>query len=135
MYAIDTNVLLRLLVEDDATQGNQAERFIASERRLGNPVLISLLVLLETEWVLRSRYEFPKAQILDALAALLDTESFHFEDESAVVRAIHLWRQVSTGFADCLIAERHLSLGAQATITFDKQAAKRAGMRLLPSRD
>lgn len=132
MYAIDTNVLVRLLVEDDLAQAEQAERVITSEQQLGNPVLISLLVLLETEWVLRSRYEFAKAKIIDALAAVLDTDSFHLEDEHAVARALHLWRQVTAGFADCLIAERHLSLGAQATLTFDKQAAKRAGMRLLP---
>ena len=133
MYAIDTNVLVRLLVEDDLAQAESAERFIASEHHLGNPVLISLLVLLETEWVLRSRYELPKTKIIEALAALLDTQSFHLEDESAVARALHLWGQVSAGFADCLIAERHLSLGAQSTLTFDKQAAKRAGMRLLPA--
>jgi len=133
MYALDTNVLVRLLVEDDLAQAEQAEHFIGSEQHLGNPVLISLLVLLETEWVLRSRYEFPKTKIIEALAALLDTEAFHLEDENAVTRALHLWRQVTAGFADCLIAERHLSLGAQATLTFDKQAAKRAGMRLLPA--
>lgn len=131
MYAIDTNVLVRLLVEDDIAQGEQAERFIASESGVGNSVLISLLVLLETEWVLRSRYEFPKAKIIEALAALLDTQSFDVEDDGAVARALYLWRDVTAGFADCLIAERHLSLGAQATLTFDKKAAKRAGMQLL----
>ncbi len=133
MFAIDTNVLVRLLVDDDAAQAEQAERFIASEETQGNPVLISLLVLLETEWVLRSRYELPKSRIIEALTALLDTQTFHLEDESAVARALHLWRQASAGFADCLIAERHLSLGAQATLSFDKQAARRAGMRLLPT--
>jgi predicted nucleic-acid-binding protein len=131
MYALDTNVLVRLLVEDDVAQAAQAERFISDQHQLGKPVLISLLVLMETEWVLRSRYEFSKEQILEALAALLDTEPFQLEDESAVARALHLWRQVAAGFADCLIAERHLALGAQATLTFDRQAARRAGMRLL----
>ncbi len=133
MFTIDTNVLVRLLVDDDVAQAKQVERFIASEELQGNPVLISLLVLLETEWVLRSRYELPKSEIIEALAALLDTRTFHLEDESAVARALYLWRQVNAGFADCLIAERHLSLGAQATLSFDKQAARRAGMRLLPT--
>lgn len=133
MFAIDTNVLLRLLVNDDEIQAKQVEHFVTSEELQGNPVLISLLVLLETEWVLRNRYELPKARIIEALAALLDTRAFHLEDESTVARALHLRRQVNAGFADCLIAERHLSLGVQATLTFDKQAAKRAGMRLLPT--
>ena len=88
-------------------------------------------MLLETEWVLRSRYEFAKARIIEALTAVLDTQSIEIEDEGAVARAVYLWRDVTAGFADCLIAERHLSLGAQSTMTFDKKAAKRAGMQLL----
>ena len=73
----------------------------------------------------------PKAKIIEALAALLDAQAFDVEDEGAVARALYLWRDVAAGFADCRIAERHLSLGAQATLTFDKKAAKRAGMELL----
>lgn len=132
MLALDTNVLVRLLVADDAAQARRAEELIATEQLAGRPVLLSLLVLLETEWVLRSRYELPKGRIADAFSALLDTEALLIEDDEAVVRALHRWRRQNCGLADCLIAERHLSLGASATVTFDRQAAKRSGMRLLP---
>ena len=131
MFALDTNVLVRLLVADDAAQARRAESLIAAEQLAGRPVLLSLLVLLETEWVLRSRYELPKERIADALSALLDTEALLIEDEEALARALHRWRRQTCGLADCLIAERHLSLAADATLTFDRQAAKRAGMQLV----
>lgn len=131
MFALDTNVVVRLLVADDAAQARRAEHLITTEQSQGRPILVSVLVLLETEWVLRSRYELPKERIADAFTALLETEALLIEDEDAVARALHRWRRHTAGFADCLIAERHLSLGATATLTFDRQAAKRAGMQLL----
>lgn len=132
MYALDTNVLLRLLVADDPVQAAQAERFIVREQRAGNPVLVSLMVVLEAEWVLRSRYGLSKPAIAEALTALLDTAAIDVEDEGTLARALHRWHESGGGFADCLLSERHLALGARATVTFDRQAAKRSGMRLLP---
>jgi predicted nucleic-acid-binding protein len=132
VYALDTNVLVRLLVADDPVQAAQAERFIVREQRAGSPVLVSLMVVLEAEWVLRSRYALSKAAIADALSALLDTEAIEVEDEGSLARALHRWRESGGGFVDCLLNERHLALGARATVTFDRQAAKRTGMRLLP---
>jgi len=64
MIALDTNVLIRFLVRDDEEQFERAERLIRRAARAGEPVFISLLVLLETEWVLRSRYKLSKAEIL-----------------------------------------------------------------------
>lgn len=132
MLALDTNVLVRLLVADDAAQARRAEDLIAAEQAAGRSVLLSLLVLLETEWVLRSRYELPKERIADAFTALLETEALLIEDEDALARALYRWRRQNCGLADCLIAERHRSLGASATVTFDRQAARRSGMQLLP---
>ena len=60
MLGIDTNVLVRLLVEDDAEQTRRARGFVARAFEQGDPVVVSLLVLIETEWVLRSRYGFDK---------------------------------------------------------------------------
>lgn len=132
MVALDINVLVRLLVADDAAQARRAEELIATEHAAGRPVLLSLLVLLETEWVLRSRYELPKERIADAFSALLETEALLVEDEEALARALYRWRRQNCGLADCLIAERHQSLAASATVTFDRQAARRSGMQLLP---
>ena len=73
MLGLDTNVLIRYLVRDDQLQYEKARRLIARELMKGEPVLVSLLVLLETEWVLRSRYELGKAQRVMTISALLDT--------------------------------------------------------------
>jgi len=127
MYALDTNVLVRLLVEDDLAQAEQAEHFIGSEQHLGNPVLISLLVLLETEWVLRSRYGLPKNMIVEAISGLLDATDVRFEDEPAIEEALFVWKDTSAGFADCLIGAKNRRLGCRATVTFDAKASRLPG--------
>ena len=127
MLGIDTNVLVRYLVRDDPLQFEKARRLINREVSKGEPVLISLLVLLETEWVLRSRYELAKAEILVAISALLDAADLTFEDEPSVEHAVHSWKDSSADFADCLIEARNLRLGCNATATFDGKALKLAG--------
>jgi len=99
------------------------------EREVGNgePPLVSLLVLLESEWVLRSRYELPKSEIVAAFSALLETADLAFEDEPSVEHALYLWKESSADFADCLIDARNLRLGCRATATFDGRALKPAG--------
>jgi predicted nucleic-acid-binding protein len=127
MLGIDTNVLVRYLVRDDQLQYEKARRLINREVSKGEPVMVSLLVLLETEWVLRSRYELAKAEILAAVSALLDAADLLFEDEPSVERAVYSWKDSAAEFADCLIEARHLRLGCAATATFDGKALKLAG--------
>ncbi len=131
MLGIDTNVLVRFLVRDDEAQFSRALNLIESEWRTGEPILISLLVLLEAEWVLRSRYGLPKAQIANALASLLEAREFQIEDEPSLERALFAWQDSSVEFADCLIAERHRGLGCSATATFDSRAGKLPGFMAL----
>jgi predicted nucleic-acid-binding protein len=83
--------------------------------------------MLETEWVLRSRYELMKTEIVAAFSSLLDTAELSFEDEPSVERAIYVWKDASADFADCLIGARNLTLGCRATATFDAKAMKIAG--------
>jgi predicted nucleic-acid-binding protein len=92
----------------------------------GKPVLVSLLVLLQTEWVLRSRYEMAKAEIIAAFSALLDTADLAFEDEPSLETAIYTWKESAVDFADCLIDARNRRLGCRATATFDSKALKLA---------
>ena len=100
---------------------------IKREADRNEPVLISLLVLLEAEWVLRSRYELSKAEILLAYSALLDAADVEIEDEPSVERGIYTWKDSSADFADCLIEARNRQLGCDATATFDTKALKLAG--------
>ena len=92
----------------------------------GKPVFVSLLVLLQTEWVLRSRYEMAKAEIIAAFSALLDTADLAFEDEPSLETAIYTWKESAVDFADCLIDARNRRLGCRATATFDSKALKLA---------
>ncbi|HEY6454023.1 MAG TPA: type II toxin-antitoxin system VapC family toxin [Steroidobacteraceae bacterium] len=119
MLGVDTNVLVRFLTRDDQPQYAKARRMIDREVAKGEPVLVSLLVLLETEWVLRSRYEMAKADIVTAFSALLDTADLTFEDEPSVETAVYSWKDSAADFADCLIEARNRRLGCRATATFD----------------
>jgi predicted nucleic-acid-binding protein len=127
MLGLDTNVLVRFLVRDDEVQFERARRLIQRETGRGEAVLVSLLVLLETEWVLRSRYELPKADIAGVFSGLLDAAELVFEDEASVEHALFMWKESRAQFADCLIGARHWALGCRATATFDGQALRLAG--------
>ena len=127
MIGIDTNVLVRFLVRDDQPQFERAKDLIRRESGRGEAVFVSQLVLLEAEWVLRSRYELEKTEIHRALSGLLDSVEFTVEDERSVEQALFLWRKSPAEFADCLIGVRHLNLGCRATASFDGRALKLPG--------
>jgi predicted nucleic-acid-binding protein len=127
VLGVDTNVLVRYLVRDDQLQFKKARRVIKRAADRSEPVLVSLLVMLETEWVLRSRYELSKPEILSAFSALLDVADLAFEDEPSVEHALYSWKDSIADFADCLIDARNQQLGCQATVTFDAKALQLAG--------
>ena len=127
MLGLDTNVLVRFLVRDHEAQFERARRLIKREVGAQQKVLISLLVLLETEWVLRSRYSLQKNQIMDAVSGLLDAAELELEDEPTIEEALYHWKDCAADFADCLIAARHRRLGCRATATFDARAVKLPG--------
>lgn len=127
MLGLDTNVLVRFLVRDDEAQFERARKLIRRESSAGRRVFIGLPVLLETEWVLRSRYGLSKAEIAGALSALLDAMEIEFEDEPIVEQALFVWKDGTADFADCLIGIHNLGQGCRATATFDARAAKMPG--------
>jgi predicted nucleic-acid-binding protein len=124
MLGIDTHVLVRFLVQDDEAQFEKARRLIRREVAAGRRVLVNQLVLMETEWVLRSRYSISKNQILDAISGLLDATEVQLEDEPVIEEAIFVWKEANADFADCLIGARNRRLGCQATVTFDAKASR-----------
>jgi predicted nucleic-acid-binding protein len=130
MISIDTNVLIRFLVADDERQFEKARRLIRHEASRGDPVLISQLVLLECEWVLRSRYGLAKEALLGAFSGLLASTEVRIEDEASVEEALYLWKDAGADFADCLIAAKYRALGCSSTISFDAKAIKLPGFRL-----
>ncbi len=127
MLGIDTNVLVRFLVRDDEAQFEKARRLIKRGVGAGESVFVNLLVLLESEWVLRSKYGLRKTEIIETISALLDATEIRFEDEPAIEEALFVWKDVAAEFADCLIGARNRRLGCRATATFDATAVKLRG--------
>lgn len=127
MLGIDTNVLVRYLVKDDEAQFEKAQKLIKREVAAGRRVFIGQLVLLETEWVLRSRYGLSKNQLVETISSLLDTADIQFEDEPAIEEALFTWKDAAADFADCLIGAKNRRLGCRATATFDAKAARLPG--------
>jgi len=127
MLGIDTNVLIRFLVRDDQTQFEKARKLLKREVSSGRRVFINQLVLLETEWVLRSRYGLAKTQMLETISGLLDAPDVQLEDEPSIEEAVFVWRDANADFADCLIGARNRRLGCKATATFDTKALKLPG--------
>ncbi len=127
MLGLDTNVLVRFLVRDDETQFEKARKLIRRETAAGRPVFVGLLVLLETEWILRSRYGLSKAEILGAFSGLLDADDLRFENEPAIEEALYVWKDNPADFADCLIGAQNRRMGCTTTVTFDTKAIKLSG--------
>jgi len=112
MRAVDTNVLVRYLTRDDPRQSPRAKAVIEADE-----VFVSATVLLETEWVLRSLYDFPPARIAEVLRELAGLPTIAFEDSSVAAQALE-WFEGGLDFADAL----HLAKSAhcEAMITFDR---------------
>jgi predicted nucleic-acid-binding protein len=130
--AIDTNVLVRLLVRDDEAQYAAAQRLVEQAAAADEPVLIVLGALLETEWVLRSRYGLDKVSIAGAFTALLESSDVEVEHPPTVEEALYVWAQhPGADFADCLLIARSAHLGRSRFLTFDVGAARLPGVELL----
>ena len=127
MLGIDTNVLVRFLVRDDEAQFEKARKLIKREVAAGRRVFVNQLVLMETEWVLRSRYAVPKNQIIEAISGLLDATDVQFEDEPSIEEALFMWKDTAADFADCLIGTKNRRMGCKATVSFDVKASKLPG--------
>jgi len=132
MAGLDTNVLVRWLVGDDEDQSRRAQKLFESVRSSRASLFVPATVLLELEWVLRSRYRFDKPAIIRAFNALLETQELEFQAEAAVECALHAYRQGAAGFADCLHAGLCAAAGHAPLLTFDEKAARSADVRLLP---
>ena len=131
MIGLDTNVLVRYIVQDDPAQMAAAKRLIGRCVAEGSALFVPITVVLELEWVLRSGFAFVKDDVLLTLSTLLSAAELTFESERALEVALQLFREGSVDFADCL----HIALAAQAgeqpLWTFDRGAAKVSGARLL----
>ena len=131
MAGLDTNVLVRWILDDDEKQAARVQILFEETRASQTALFVPITVMLELEWVLRSRYQLDKATVLGAFNALLEAQELEFQDEAALERALSLYRQSSADFADCLHAGQCGSAGRTPMMTFDEAAARLPTVQLL----
>jgi predicted nucleic-acid-binding protein len=131
MRGLDTNVLVRVLLQDDRRQARAAEAAIDSALAAGEPLVVSLLTILETEWVLRTHGGLDKPAIIRTFETLLEARDLLIEDEEVLEQALYAFADSNADFADCLILARYLRFGCSSMLTFDTRAAKLAGAEQL----
>jgi predicted nucleic-acid-binding protein len=131
MIAVDTNVLVRLIVADDAKQAALARHLIEEAISDGTTCYVSTPVVCELEWVLVSCYRVPRTEIAAVIKRLLDSAVFAFEDRKALLQALAAYQQSRAGFADHLIGAKAQAFGATTTWTFDRALRNCAGFSIL----
>jgi predicted nucleic-acid-binding protein len=126
MRAIDTNVLVRLIVRDDPDQTASAENFIRGG------VWASILALAEAVWVLGNVYDLSPADLIAAIEMLLNERDLVLQDPDAIAAALELYRsKPSLGFSDCLMLALARKAGHLPLGTFDRNFAKVEGVQKL----
>jgi predicted nucleic-acid-binding protein len=130
MIGIDTNLLIRLAMQDDPAQCAKVDSFLAS---LSPPQVgfISLVTLIESVWVLEERYERSRSDVIQYIQGLLDAPELRLERDTAVSAALQRFKLSAADFADCLIERVGHDAGCSHTVTFDVAASKASGMVLL----
>ena len=131
MIALDTNLLVRLLIQDDASQARAVERLFARARRDATPLFVADVVLCELVWVLARRAKQPRAEIAGAMERLLDADMIVVADVGIARRALVAYRDGAGDFADYMIREQALSAGAGEVVTFDRALKGEAGFKIL----
>ena len=131
MIGLDTNILLRLWVDDDPAQGRRVEALLSEHGKTPGSLLVTDVVLVEALWTLRTAYGQDKATELLVLRSMLDEAAFAFEDRDAVAAAVDLFGTQTCGFSDCLVAVKHAAHRCDFTATFDRGMRQLPGVRLI----
>jgi predicted nucleic-acid-binding protein len=124
MIGLDTNLLIRYIIQDDPKQSKIAERIIESNCTNENPGWISTIVLCEFVWVIQGAYNYSKELIVSILYKLLSTSEIQVESASLVREALKIYEKESLDFSDILIGCLNHSFECSTTYTFDKKAPK-----------
>ena len=130
MTGLDTNVIVRYIMQDDPKQAAKATEIVEA-LTAEDPGFVPVVVLIELVWVLSSCFGLVRSEIAEALDGLLRTKEIAVEGAEVAWRALRMFRDGSADFADCLIERSASAAGCSQTMTFDKAAAKHCGMTLV----
>ncbi|MCU7816010.1 MAG: type II toxin-antitoxin system VapC family toxin [Candidatus Thiodiazotropha sp. (ex Lucinoma kastoroae)] len=131
MKGLDTNVLVRYLVQDDPKQAAQASKFIEANCTDETPCFVGQIVLCELAWVLESNYSQDREQITSIIEQLLQVGQLEVMEPEVVWRALHDYKNSNADFPDHLLARVNESQGCDVTMTFDRKAAKQLAFQML----
>ncbi|AEG91648.1 PIN domain-containing protein [Ramlibacter tataouinensis] len=131
MMALDTNLLVRLLTNDDPRQASRVQAWLTAHATPTKPAYIDHIVLCELARVLERSYGYARAAVHTALAALLGQDQLQVESPGQVRRALALYEAGPADFSDYLLAQRAQAAGFAPVLTLDKRAAKGATHQLL----
>ena len=130
MIGLDTNVLVRYIAQDDSKQSPKATRLIES-LTVDAPGYVSTVSVVELVCVLTGCYALTKSEICEVLETLLRTKEIIVAHADTVWKALRLFKEGKADFADCLIEKAANEAGCGYTTTFDRDAAKHSGMKLI----
>lgn len=122
MIGLDTNVLIRHIVQDNKEEARAASRLIESHCTADDPGIVSLVVLCEMVWVLDRGYRYDRSMISSVLRRLLSVEDLRVERSDMAWLALNLYEKGKADLADYIIGLSHRDEGAQMTYTFDRRA-------------
>ena len=131
MIGLDTNVLVRYVMQDDPRQSPRATRLMDSLTPQA-PGFVSLVVMVELVWVLKSNYGLERSQVATVLGTLLRGKEVVIDRAEIVAQALQRFASTGADLADALIERLAAAAGCEATFTFDAGAVKSAGMQLVP---
>ena len=131
MIGLDTNVVIRYLVQDDKKQSAASTRFIEKSLTTDAPGYINHISLCEIVWVLQRCYGVTKPQVQEIIEGLLTTKQLNVENVEATWKALRAFDEKSADFCDALIGQVNIHSGCEYTVTFDKKAASLPGFDLL----
>jgi len=131
LIGLDTNIVIRYLVQDDKRQSAAATRFIEKSLSMEAPGYIDHISLCEIVWVLQRCYGVTKQQLREIIQGLLTTKQFKVENVEVAWKALRAFDANNADFCDALIGQVNIHNGCEYTVTFDKKAASLPGFDLL----
>ena len=127
MIALDTNILVRLLVKDDDAQTRKVVRLFRRLDGEGERAYVSDVVICEVVWVLRAAYGFSRSEVSVVLAKVLAARQLAFDSAERLARALHAYETGKGDLADYVIGEHATAAGCDVVVTFDKTLQRAAG--------
>ena len=131
MIGLDTNVLVRYIVQDDPEQAHLATEAIEAQCTSESPGRINVIVLCELIWVLARGYGYDRQLVSSVVRRILSSPELLVEEDEAVWKALKVYEQGTADFSDYLLGLLNHRAGASPTLTFDRKAAKESFFELL----